>query len=103
MPKTFWYHSALASTSLTVGEKGWTPGLGGRSVRDTARMSESESPSYTESIHIAAPRARVWELVTAMERYGEWSSENTGGYWRKGEDGVPGTGQVGDQFVGINR
>jgi hypothetical protein len=45
----------------------------------------------------------VWELVTAMERYGEWSSENTGGYWRKGPEGVPGTGQVGDQFVGINR
>ena len=45
----------------------------------------------------------MWALVTAMERYGEWSSENTGGYWRKGADGVPGTGRVGDQFVGINR
>ena len=38
-----------------------------------------------------------------MDRYGEWSSENTGGYWRKGVDGVPGTGKIGDQFVGINR
>ena len=38
-----------------------------------------------------------------MERYGEWSSENTGGYWRKNEEGVPGTGEVGDEFVGINR
>jgi uncharacterized protein YndB with AHSA1/START domain len=66
-------------------------------------MSEAEGPSHTESIHIAAPRARVWELVTAMERYGEWSSENTGGYWRKGADGEPGTGRRGDQFVGINR
>ena len=66
-------------------------------------MSDPELPSYTESIRIAAPRAQVWELVTAMERYGEWSSENTGGYWRKGEDGEPGTGLVGDQFVGINR
>jgi uncharacterized protein YndB with AHSA1/START domain len=66
-------------------------------------MSDAEGPSHTESIHIAAPRARVWELVTAMERYGEWSSENTGGYWRKGADGVPGTGRHGDQFVGINR
>jgi len=74
-----------------------------RSVRDTARMSESDSPSYTESIHISAPRARVWELVTAMERYGEWSSENTGGYWRKGPDGQPGSGKIGDQFVGVNR
>ena len=38
-----------------------------------------------DSIRIEAPRARVWELVIAMERYGEWSSENAGGYWRKGE------------------
>ena len=60
-------------------------------------------PSHTESIRIAAPPEQVWALVTAMERYGEWSSENTGGYWRKGADGVPGTGRVGDQFVGINR
>jgi uncharacterized protein YndB with AHSA1/START domain len=60
-------------------------------------------PTHTDSVRIAAPPARVWELVTAMERYGEWSSENTGGYWRKGPDGVPGTGKVGDQFVGVNR
>lgn len=69
-------------------------------------MSENDAaqlPSHTDSVRIAAPPARVWELVIAMERYGEWSSENTGGYWRKGADGVPGTGQVGDQFVGINR
>jgi len=59
--------------------------------------------SYTATVRIAAPPARVWELVTAMERYGEWSSENTGGYWRKGADGEPGTGQVGDKFVGVNR
>jgi hypothetical protein len=66
-------------------------------------MSDTELPTYTESIRIDAPRTTVWDLVTAMERYGEWSSENTGGYWRKGEDGVPGTGRIGDQFVGINR
>lgn len=58
--------------------------------------------SHEESVSIAAPPAEVWALVTAMDRYGEWSSENTGGYWRK-VDGVPGTGKVGDQFVGINR
>ncbi|MCU1501139.1 MAG: hypothetical protein JWM12_493 [Ilumatobacteraceae bacterium] len=63
----------------------------------------SELPSHTESVRIAASPAVVWEMVTAMERYGESSSENTGGYWRKGPDGVAGTGQVGDQFVGINR
>ena len=60
-------------------------------------------PTHTDAVRIAAPPARVWELVTAMERYGEWSSENTGGYWRKGADGVAGTGKVGDQFVGVNR
>jgi uncharacterized protein YndB with AHSA1/START domain len=67
-------------------------------------QSDAESlPSHTDSVRIDAPPARVWELVTAMERYGEWSSENTGGYWRKDADGVPGTGQIGDKFVGINR
>lgn len=65
--------------------------------------TSSELPSHIDSIRIEAPPERVWELVTAMERYGEWSSENTGGYWRKGADGNPGTGQVGDQFVGVNR
>ena len=65
---------------------------------DTAPLHQ-----YSESVRIAAPPSQVWELVTAMERYGEWSSENTGGYWRKKADGVPGTGEVGDEFVGINR
>ena len=60
-------------------------------------------PSHSESIRIDAPPAKVWDLVTAMERYGEWSSENTGGRWRKGADGELGTGKVGDQFVGLNR
>ena len=69
-------------------------------------MTETDATpqrSYTATVRIAAPPARVWELVTAMDRYGEWSSENTGGYWRKGADGEPGAGQVGDKFVGINR
>jgi len=59
--------------------------------------------TYTDSIDIDAPAEKVWNIVVDMERYGEWSSENTGGYWRKGDDGNPGTGQVGDMFVGINR
>lgn len=58
---------------------------------------------HDDSIDIAAPPSAVYALVTSMERYGEWSSENAGGYWRKGADGVPGTGKIGDQFVGINR
>ncbi len=59
--------------------------------------------THSESVDIAAPPEAIWQMVTAMERYGEWSSENTGGYWRKGADGVPGTGQVGDMFVGVNK
>ena len=59
--------------------------------------------SHSESIEINASPEKVWSLVTAMDRYGEWSSENTGGYWRKNEEGIPGTGVVGDEFVGINR
>ena len=58
---------------------------------------------HVDSIEIDATPAKVWELVTALDRYGEWSNENTGGYWRKGADGVPGTGRVGDQWVGVNR
>ena len=58
---------------------------------------------HVDSILIDAPPPRVWELVTAMERYGEWSNENAGGYWRKRPDGSLCTGEVGDQFVGINR
>ena len=59
--------------------------------------------SHSESIEINASPEKVWSLVTAMDRYGEWSSENTGGYWRKNEEGIPGTGAVGEEFVGINR
>jgi len=66
-------------------------------------MTEQPSPlTHSDSIRIDAPPARVWALVTAMDRYGEWSSENTGGYWRKNADGVPGTGEIGDKFVGVN-
>ena len=56
-----------------------------------------------ESVDIAAPPSAVWELVTSLERYGEWSNENTGGRWRNREDGELGTGEVGDKFVGVNR
>jgi uncharacterized protein YndB with AHSA1/START domain len=58
---------------------------------------------FSANVVIDAPPEKVWALVTAMDRYGEWSNENAGGYWRKGPDGQPGTGRVGDQFVGVNR
>lgn len=68
-------------------------------------MTDQPAPLYTyeASVDIAAPPDLVWNLVTAMERYGEWSTENQGGYWRKNADGVPYTGLVGEEFVGINR
>lgn len=66
-------------------------------------MSTEPIRTYQDTIEIAAPPAKVFELVTSLDRYGEWSTENTGGYWRKGADGVPGTGKVGDQWVGVNR
>jgi hypothetical protein len=72
-------------------------------LRRVRQTGAAQLPTHTESVHIAAPPSRVWDLVTAMERYGEWSSENAGGYWRQRPDGVRGTGRVGDQFVGINR
>ncbi len=55
------------------------------------------------SIDINSSPEAVYALVSDMARYGEWSTENCGGYWRKGADGVAGTGKVGDQFVGVNR
>lgn len=65
----------------------------------------SDQPLHTheDSVEIGAPPGAVWGLVTAMDRYGEWSSENCGGYWRKNAEGVVGTGEVGDFFVGVNR
>jgi hypothetical protein len=76
-------------------------------VRETAPVSAptDDNPLYShaETVEVDAPASLVWSYIVAMERYGEWSSENTGGYWRKGADGIPGTGKVGDQFVGINR
>ena len=69
----------------------------------TAMTTDGPIYSHADSIHIDAPPSKVWAMVTAMERYGEWSPENTGGYWRKKPDGTLGTGQVGDEFVGVNR
>jgi hypothetical protein len=59
--------------------------------------------THDDSIYIDAPPEAVYRLVASMERYGEWSSENTGGYWRKDAEGNVGSGRVGDLFVGINR
>ena len=54
--------------------------------------------SLESTIDIAAEPAVVYDLITAIERYGEWSPENLGGVWRDGA-----TGAVGDWFDGTNR
>lgn len=46
----------------------------------------------TVAVVVPVPRERMWELVTDVERIGEWSPETAGGEW------------VGDgRFVGHNR
>ena len=48
---------------------------------------------------VAAPAARVYELVSDLPRMGEWSPENTGGSWRRGATGPV----AGAKFRGTNR
>jgi uncharacterized protein YndB with AHSA1/START domain len=48
------------------------------------------------SVWIDAAPEKVWELVTDVGRYGEWSPENRGGRWA----GEPGPGA---RFTGANR
>lgn len=57
----------------------------------------SDSASVTRDI--AAPADTVWEMVSHLERMGEWSPENEGGEWIKGATG-PAVGAV---FRGANR
>ena len=54
--------------------------------------------SNSVSIDIAAAPEAVYELVSAVDRMGEWSPEATGADWVDG-----GTGQKGDWFTGHNR
>lgn len=70
---------------------------------DLPGAAETPIRQHVDSIDIAAPPAKVWALVTALDRYGEWSSENQGGKWRNREDGTLCTGDVGDTFGGVNK
>lgn len=54
--------------------------------------------THSESIDIAASPAEVYNLVRQLNRMGEWSPENTGGSWIKGDGS-----SVGDQLEGVNR
>ena len=48
---------------------------------------------------VPVPRDQLWDLVTAVDRIGEWSPEVTGGAWCEGAAGpVPGA-----RFHGHNR
>ena len=55
--------------------------------------------TVSRSTSIAAPAARVWELVSDLPRMGEFSPENAGGSWVGGAPG-PAAGAV---FRGRNR
>jgi uncharacterized protein YndB with AHSA1/START domain len=51
------------------------------------------------ALAVPIPRERMWDLVTAVGRIGEWSPEATGGSWCGGAQGpAPGA-----RFIGHNR
>jgi uncharacterized protein YndB with AHSA1/START domain len=51
------------------------------------------------TLPVEMPRERVWDLITAVERIGEWSPEAFGGGWDGGAQGpVPGA-----RFIARNR
>jgi uncharacterized protein YndB with AHSA1/START domain len=56
------------------------------------------SDPIEESIDIAAPPERLYEMVSDLSRMGEWSPENQGGKWVGGATGAAG----GAKFKGRN-
>src|SRR5262245_7501838 len=58
-----------------------------------------DKPTIEIEMSIAAPPARVWELVTDLQLMGHWSPEYQGGEWL---DGAPGP-IVGARFKGRNK
>jgi hypothetical protein len=50
----------------------------------TSPTSASASSRVSVSTTVAAPAAAVYELVSDITRYGEWSPENVGGTWLDG-------------------
>jgi uncharacterized protein YndB with AHSA1/START domain len=51
------------------------------------------------ALTVPVPRERMWDLVTAVDRIGEWSPEVTGGSWCGDAQGPA----VGARFIGHNR
>jgi uncharacterized protein YndB with AHSA1/START domain len=58
-----------------------------------------EAPNVTESVTVAAPPERVWDLVADVTRMGEWSPETTSAAWLGGSTGPA----VGVRFRGRNQ
>ena len=62
-------------------------------------MHMRDRPTVEADIFVAAPAARVWELVIDLERMGQWSPEYQGGEWLDGATGPV----VGARFKGRNK
>jgi uncharacterized protein YndB with AHSA1/START domain len=62
-------------------------------------MRMCDRPTVEAAIFIAAPAARVWELVTNLELMGQWSPEYQGGEWLDGATGP----MIGARFKGRNK
>ena len=62
-------------------------------------MRMSDRPTVEVGIFIAAPPARVWELVTNLALMGQWSPEYQGGEWIDGATGPA----VGGRLKGRNK
>jgi uncharacterized protein YndB with AHSA1/START domain len=62
-------------------------------------MRMHDKPTVAVEISIAAPPARVWELVTDLRLMGHWSPEYQGGEWLDGAIGP----MVGARFKGRNK
>src|SRR5688572_17616666 len=62
-------------------------------------MRMSDRPTVDVCIHIEAPAARVWQLVTDIVLMGQWSPEYQGGEWLDGASGPT----VGARFKGRNK
>ena len=62
-------------------------------------MRMRDKPTVAVEISIAAPPARVWELVTDLQLMGHWSPEYQGGEWLDGATGP----MLGARFKGRNK
>lgn len=62
------------------------------------QIPSDATASAQASVEVAASPEVVYDMVSAIERMGEWSPEAVGGEWLDG-----GSGAEGDWFLGHNR